>query len=179
MIDAIDSYFKFMEAGIATANPNRKVIGISDAMDWPPKQIVLEAFYLLVIGERPLTGKSFWSSAVPTVVHTLQWTWVIAGTDLTQQKVGRSRGDRYRTNLLMRDELIAATQSQWWTEKKQWSVQGNTPSGLVLSSNSLNPTEQVWFTPLTFLNRQDRESGTVYGAATVQVTDMTGVSSNQ
>lgn len=174
MLNAIDSYFQFMQAGIVSANPNRKVIGIVDAMDWPPKVVVTEAFYLMVMGERGITGKSFWSSAVPVLVHTLQWVWVITGSDLTQGKVGRSRGDRYRTNMSMRNELLAATQAQWWTEKKQWSVVGNTPSGLALMSNELDPVEFVWFTPLTFLNRLDRKSGSIYGAATVQVTDMSG-----
>lgn len=172
MIDVVDSYFEFLSAGIAAANPNRKVIGVMDAMDWPPKNVVLEAFYLLVMGARGITGKGFWSSANPTYVHTLQWTWIIAGSDLTQGKIGRSRGDRYRTNMTMRDELVVATQSAWWTEKQQWSVVGNTPSGVALKAQSLSPKEFVWWTPFTFLNRQDKESGLIYGAASVQITDM-------
>jgi len=172
VIDAIDSYFEFMEAGIIAVNANRKVIGIMDAMDWPPKTVQLESFYLLVLGARGLTGKSAWSSAIPTYVHTLQWTWIIAGSDLTQGKIGRSRGDRYRTNITMRDELVVATQSAWWTQKLQWTIRGNTPSGVVLSSTPLSPSEFLWWGPLTFLNKQDRESGTIFGAATVQITDM-------
>jgi hypothetical protein len=172
VLDAIDSYFQIIEAGILKANPNRKVIGVMDAMDWPPKQIQLESFYLLVLGSRGVTSKSFWSSANPTLVHTLQWTWIVAGSDLTSGKIGRSRGDRYRTNMIMRDELIVATQGTWWTEKLNWSVTGNTPSGIALQSVELNPPEFLWWTPLVFLNRQDREAGVIYGAATVQVTDI-------
>jgi hypothetical protein len=162
-----------MAAGIVTVNPNRKVIGISDAMDWPPKNVIPEAFYLLVLGSRGITGRSFWSSAIPVQVHTLQWVWLIIGSDLTQGKIGRGRGDRYRTNMKMRDELLAATQGAWWTPKLHWSVLGNTPSGLALESTPVSPAENVWWTPLTFLNRIDQTSGTVYGAASVQVTDMT------
>jgi hypothetical protein len=172
VIDAIDSYFAAMEAGIAIANPNRKVIGVMDAMDWPPKNVTLEAFYLLVLGARGLNSKAMWSSAEPTFVHTLQWTWVIAGSDLTQGKIGRSRGDRYRTNITMRDELVVATQKAWWAEKLQFSVQGNTPSGVALQATPMDTPEWIWWTPLTFLNRQDRESGVIYGAAQVQVTDI-------
>lgn len=179
MIDCVDSYFQIMAQNIQLVNPARKVIGVSDAMDWPPKNVILEAFYLLVIGQRGLTSKSMWSSAVPTYVHELQWVWIIAGSDLTAGKVGRSRGDRYRTNMIMRDELVAATQSAWWTEKLQWSVTGSTPSGLALQSQSLNPKDYVWWTPLVFLNRLDKESGVVYGSATVQVTDITGLSPTQ
>ena len=172
MIDAIDSYFQNMEKGLALANPSRKVVGIMDAMDWPPKNVQLEAFYLLILGARGISSKGFWSSANPTYVHTVQWTWIIAGSDLTQGTIGRSRGDRYRTNMIMRDELVTATQAAWWTEKLSWSVQGNTPTGLALQSQELSPSEFIWWSPLTFLNRQDKESGVIYGAATVQITDM-------
>lgn len=173
MLAAIDSYFEFMQAGIQLANPGRKIIGISDAMDWPPKNIIFEAFYLLVIGQRGLSNKSFASSAIPVIVHTLQWVWLVAGSDLTQGKIGRSRGDRYRTNIMMREELLKATQSFWFTEKLAWSIKGNTPSGIALESSPKSPVEFVWWTPLTFLNRVDREAGVIYGAATVQITDMT------
>jgi hypothetical protein len=179
VLDAVDSYFEYMNHNLVAVNPNRKVIGVSDALDWPPKTIIMEAFYLLVMGSRSMSSKSFWSSAVPVQVHTLQWTWIIQGSDLTQGKIGRSRGDRYRTNMLMRDELLAATMQAWWTPKLSWSVQGNTPSGVALQSAPLTPAENVWWTPLTFLNRVDRESGVIYGAATVQLTDMTGVSATQ
>lgn len=172
MHDGIDSYFEFIEKGILVANPNRKVAGIVDAMDWPPKNIQLEAFYLMLLGSRGMTGKSFASSSQPVLVHTLQWVWIIAGSDLTQGKIGRSRGDRYRTNMTMREELLVATQAAWWTEKKTWSVVGNTPSGIGLQSVSRDPIENIWWTPLVFLNRLDRESGLIYGAATVQVTDI-------
>lgn len=173
MLAAIDSYFEQIVAGLKSVAPDRKVIGVADAMDWPPKEVVMEAFYLLVLGQRSMTGKSFWSSAIPVVVHTLQWTWMIAGSDLTKGKVGRSRGDRYRTNIQMREELLKATLQAWSTEKKNWSVVGSTPSGLALQSASMSPKEFLWWTPLTFMNRVDRDSGLIYGAATVQVTDMT------
>jgi hypothetical protein len=134
----------------------------------------MNAFYLLDQGQRPITGKSFWSAAVPVIVHELQWVWMIAGSDLTQGTVGRSRGDRYRSNMKMRDELLQANYA-WWCEKQTWSVLGNTPSGLVLQGASLSPVENVWWTPLTFLNRLDKDSGVAYGAASVQLTDMSVV----
>jgi hypothetical protein len=173
MLAAIDSYFEYMAAGIKQVNPARQVVGISDAMDWPPKNVIMNAFYLLILGERGITGKSFWSSAIPVIVHTLQWTWIIQGSDLTKGTIGRSRGDRYRTNITMREELLKATFQAWFTEKLDWSVVGNTPAGLALESNPKTPAEYFWWTSLTFLNRLDRDSGVVYGAATVQVTDMT------
>jgi len=172
MLDAIDSYFQYVAGRMATINDQRQMVGVVDSMDWPPKTIVMEGFYLMTLGERPLTSKSFWSPTIPVLSHTLQWTWIIAGSDLTSGKVGRSRGDRYRTNMTMREELLKANYA-WWCEKKDWSVVGGTPSGLALQSESLTPVENVWWTPPTFLNRLDRESGVIYGAATVQLVEMT------
>jgi hypothetical protein len=172
MLNGIDTYWEYVSDRMTTVvNPDRQMIGVMDAMDWPPKNVVPEAFYLLVLGERPVTNKSFWSPTITTVVHTVQWTWLIIGTDLTQGKVGRSRGDRYRTNMIMRDELTHATYP-WYAQKNEYSVVGNTPSGLALKATPVEPTEDIWWTPLTFLNRIDRDTGVVYGAATVQITDM-------
>ncbi len=171
MLECIDTYFEYVSGRMATINPDRKVVGVMDAMDWPPKNVLLEGFYLLVIGQRPMIGKQFWSAAITTLSHTVQWTWLITGSDLTQGKVGRSRGDRYRTNMTMREELIKATYP-WFATKEEWTVLGATPSGLALQGTPLTPTEDFWWGPPTFLNRIDRTSGVVYGAATVQLVSM-------
>ena len=174
MLDAIDSYFEYVAGRMATINPARKMVGVQDAMDWPPKStesIAMESFYLLTLGQRPLIGKSFWSSTIPVLEHTLQWTWLIAGSDLVPGKIGRNRGDRYRTNMTMREELLKATYP-WFAQKQNWSVVGNTPSGVALKGTPVVPSEYVWWTPPAFLNRIDRGSGVVYGAATVKLMAM-------
>ena len=172
MLTAIDTFFEFFSKNMQTVNSNRKVVGVMDAMDWPPKQVVMEAFYLLVLGQKPIIGKSFWSPAVTTLAHTLQWTWMIQGADLAQGKIGRNRGDRYRTNMQMREEVLKAAYP-WYCPKQKWSVQGNTPSGVALVGQLTNPLECIWWQTPTFLNRIDRETGLVYGTATMQVVDMT------
>lgn len=169
--DATDSYFEYVAGRMATINPDRKMIGIADASDWPPKKIFFEAFYLILLGEKPL-GKQFWSAEIPVLSFGMQWTWLIKGTDLQTGLIGRSRGDRYRTNMAMRQELLKAT-FPWFTQKLSWSVQGNTPTGLALKSSPLTPSEYMWWTPPEFANRQDKDSGVLYGAATVWLVDMT------
>jgi hypothetical protein len=170
LLSAIDSYYEYCTGRMVTINPSRKMAGILDGQDWPSNLVQMESFYLLTLGQRPL-GKQFWSGTVPVLAHTLQWSWMISGTDLKNSKVGRNRGDRYRTNLTMREELLRASWP-WFTEKLTWSVQGSTPSGLALQSQSLNPKESIWWTELTFMNRLDRASGLIYGTATVFLTDM-------
>ncbi|SRR6266566_3508218 len=169
-LEAIDSYFEYVTARMLVINSARQMVGISDASDWPPKQVVMEAFYLLVVGERTASS-SFWSPAVPVVTDLLQWQWLIAGTDLTKGQVGRSRGDRYRTNTTMRSELRKASWP-WWAPKKSWAVIGNTPSGLALQGTAVSPAEQIWFGPLSFTSRVDKVSGSVYGVAAVNLSSM-------
>lgn len=171
MLDVVDSYFEYVAGRMVTINPIRQMVGVSDAMDWPVKNVVLEAFYLLVLGQRAAGSKAFWSPTVSVFTHALQWTWIIAGTDLTQGKVGRSRGDRYRTNMTMREELVNATYP-WFAQKQTWAVIGSTPAGLALQGTPVVPSEQIWWTPPTFQNRVDEKSGLIYGSATVQVTAM-------
>lgn len=148
---------------------------VADAGDWPPKSVLFEALYLLYLGSKPITGKSFWSVYIHTLSHTVQWTWIVAGTDLTGSGmsgvVGRSRGDRYRTNLSIRQELLRATYP-WFAQKQGWTVTGTTPSGLALQGTPVTPTEYFWWTSPTFLNRIDKTSGVVYGAATMDIVAM-------
>lgn len=173
MLNAVDTYFEYVSNRMATiVNPQRKVVGVSDAMDWPPKNILFDSFYLLVLGQKPVVGKSFWSASVPVLVHTLQWTWMIQGTDLSGNIVGRSRGDRYRVNMTMRQEILKATYP-WFCQKQSWQVTGGTPAGLALKGTPVVPSESIWWTPPTFLNRVDSDPGIIYGSATVQLTDMT------
>lgn len=173
MLRAVDTYFEYVAGRMKSlVNPDRQVVGVSDAMDWPPKTVIFEAFYLLVLGQKPINGKSFWSPSTPVLVHTLQWTWMIRGSDLSGNKVGRSRGDRYRTNMTMRSELLKATYP-WFAQKQNWTVQGGTPSGLSLLGTPVVPSEYIWWSPLQFLNKVDADPGMVYGAATLQLTDMT------
>lgn len=170
MLDAIDTFWEYTSGRMATINPNRKMIGVADAMDWPPKSILFEGFYLLVLGEKPVLSREAWSASTPIVVHTCQFSWIIAGQDLTQGVVGRSRGSKYRTNMTMREEILKATYPGF-CQKQSWAVLGNSPSGLMLQGTPKQ--EYITWGPLTFLNRQDKSSGVIYGAATVEITDMT------
>jgi hypothetical protein len=155
---------------MGTINPTRKMAGVTDAQAWPPKNVMLESFYLLTLGEKPV-GKSFWSASIPVLTHSVQWTWIVVGTDLTVGKVGRNRGDRYRISMKMKEELLQAT-FPWFAQKGDWSVLGSTPSGLVLQETPITPLENMWWSPPVFLNKVDKDSGVIYGAASVQITAM-------
>lgn len=171
MIDAVDSYWRHAVERMQTINPSRQMLGVMDAQDWPPKEVRFESFYLLVLGEPPL-GRSFASAAIPVVSHELQWVWMILGTDLTRGKVGRGRGDRYRTDMEMKSELLNAN-FPMFAEKKEWSISGGSAAAIQLTGTPVTPSESIWWSPLVFTRRTDQESGSIYGAASVSLVDMT------
>lgn len=166
LANSSDSYFRHVKERIAVSNPARQVVAVLDAMDWPPQNIILEGLYLLLLDESPL-GRSMDSAAVPVVERRMQWTWIIVGTDLSAGLVGRNRGDAYRTNEQIKTDLLYGHFPRN-CEKKAFSL-----SGTDLVATSLDPKEFVWWSPLSFRQRSDRASGTLYGTASFSLTDMT------
>jgi hypothetical protein len=148
-------------------NPTRKVIGVMSAMDWPPKNVELEAFYLLVLGDVPL-GKQAYSAAIPVKVHTVQWTWMIVGTDIQTGVQLRGRGDRYRTHFTMKGELENGAYPGF--AQKQNVVLGSTGNLVPIPAD---PSEPIMWSPVSFgPDRNDKNSGVLYGIGTIRITDM-------
>jgi len=167
MIEAIDSFFKTTKNRILSINSNRKVIGVMTALDWPPQTVQMESFYLLTLAETPVR-KEAWSPSNPIMTFTLQWVWMIAGTDLQPGLKGRNRGDRYRTAFAMKDELRKALYPQF-CEKKYITTDSN---GTV-SFNSFDPPDYIRWTPPEFRDRSDRDSGLIYGLCALTLTAVT------
>jgi hypothetical protein len=167
VLQGIDSFYLFVKGRIQTKNPTRQVVGVMSGMDWPPETVQMESFYLLILGEAQPT-KTALSAAVPIVVHTLQWVWLIAGTDIQANIQIRSRGDRYRTNQMMKEELLYGLYP-YFSQKNTVTVSGN--GALVVLP--VVPTEFIRWSRPVFLDRNDKKSGLVYGSCSVHVTDMT------
>lgn len=165
--DAIDTHYLAVRTRIKALNPARNILGMMSAQDWPPKDVFLEAFYCLVLGEVPL-GKSADSASIPVVVHTLQWTWMITGTDIQTGVQLRSRGDRYRKHSQMKTELENGCYPRF-AQKIQASVDA---TGNIIQT-PIVPSESIVWTPPSFVDRNAKDSGVLYGVATVRVTDMT------
>lgn len=186
MIEAVDSYYQHVVSRMATINPNRQILGYMDAQGWPPQPVRFESFYLLTLGSTD-AGKGVSTPAVPSATYVLQWAWVILGTDLTTGKVGRNRADRFRIEMQMRDELRQANYPLF-SEKKSWSITGNSASSIQLVSSSLSPQEYIRWSQLSFRvvgkraggvsvgagqAGSDQESGVMYGSASLSLTDIT------
>ena len=166
-VDAVDSIYQNAKARISAVNPSRVTAGLLAAQDWPPKNVKLEAFYLLDLGEAPAM-KAFYSATVPVKFHQLQWVWIVKGTELQQGVRAANRGDRFRTMQTMKGELTNGL-FPGFTEKKTWSLDA---SGNWIGV-SLNPVEFITWTPVEFHERLDKDSGIMYGSGAVRVCDET------
>jgi len=165
-LDALDSYYQFVKGRIKTYNFNRVVAGMLNAQDWPPKQVKLEAFYLLVLGE-DVVGKQGFSPAVPIKFHLVQWTWIIKGSDLQQGERLANRGDRYRIMQTMKDELTDGMFPNY-TEKQTWALNASQ----VWTPTSLVPPMYITWTPVSFHERFDKDSGVAYGTGSTRIQDI-------
>ena len=166
MLPAIDSFYMAVEAALVANNPQRQVLGLLEAQDWPPQEVAFEAFYCLVLGATPL-GRQAYSATSPIYVHHLQWVWMIMGTDVQAGIRGRNRGDRYRTNHIMEQELLVGL-FPYFAPKLSWTVDVN---GNLTGTPYAVPDTILW-TPPSFVTRVDKASGLTYGSAAVSLTDI-------
>lgn len=164
--DAIDSYYRFVKSRIIAINANREFVGIMSAQDWPPKNVTMEAFYLLDLDAEPV-GRSGFSPAVPIKFHLVQWTWVIKGADLQQGIRAAFRGDRYRTMQTMKDELTRGMFPNY-AEKLTWSLNAN---GQAVGA-SYTPQMFITWIPVKFHTSYDKDSGVAYGTASTRIQDI-------
>lgn len=171
--DAVDSHYIYVRTRILTENPNRVMGGVLSAQDWPSKPIKFDAFYLLVLGESPV-GRQGYSGQVPIKFHSLQWVWIVKGSDLTPGKKAANRGDKYRIVQKMKEELQNATLPNF-TEKLSWALVPTgqpAPNDADWTGTSKDPKEFIWWTPIEFHEKVDKDSGVMYGSANIRIQDM-------
>ncbi|MDE2098283.1 MAG: hypothetical protein KGL39_13605 [Patescibacteria group bacterium] len=163
LIAGLDTHFMAVKARIAAVNPSRVVVGPMAAQDWPQQQLQFQAFYMLELGAMSFGG-------TPTLVrldHTVQWSWVIAGTDVTAGVQSKSRGDRYRISGQMRAEIVNALYP-YFSPKLVYSANADGS----LSSVALADGQAILWTQPVFRERVDEASGLVYDTATVHLSNL-------
>jgi hypothetical protein len=166
VIEAIDTHYLAVKARILQLNPARNVVGVMDAMDWPQQTVDFEALYCIALGEVPI-GKQGDSAATPIVIHTIQWTWMILGTNVQSGIQIRSRGDKYRTHYQIVKELEYGIFPRY--AQKQ-SVSTDASGNLVVTP--VVPTEYILWSPLSVAKKLDKASGLIYGIGTVRITNL-------
>src|SRR6266446_6014765 len=170
--DAVDSHYIYVRNRILTLNPTRVMGGVLNAQDWPSKPIKFDAFYLLVLGESSV-GRAGYSASTPIKFHTIQWVWINKGTDLTPGVKAANRGDRYRIMQQMKGELLNGFYPNF-AEKLSWTLVPTgqpSPNDAKWTGTSKVPQEFVWWTPVDFHEKLDKESGVQYGSANTRIQD--------
>ena len=171
MLDAVFSHYEYVKGRIIAINPARKVRGQLTAQDWPPPDIVDEAFYMLTLGESPI-GRQMFSPLIPTVVHEIQWKWIVKGKDIAAGQVGPNRGVRFQTNYAMKDEMRQAM-SPYFCQKFIWGYDNPGAPGAHWVGVPTNPIEFIGWAPPVYHETIDKDTGVVYGTVAVRVWDMT------
>ncbi len=170
MIEVLDSHYNYVRTRVLAANASRLFKGAMKAQDWPEQNVHFEAFYMLDLGAPKPLGRQTYSASDQIFSYTVQWTWIVMGSDITTNTKGRNRADRYRTDYAMMEELRSGLFPNF-CEKVQVSLDTD---GIV-QKTSYSPKEYIHWTPAEFNTRTDKESGLIYSMCTVRIT---GIAAN-
>lgn len=174
----IDSFYSYVAQQMLTFNAHvfingesvvQPMCGIINARDWPQTPQVEGGLYLLFLSASP-TRENSWAQA--EYQYFCQWVWILLGTDITMSQQAQDRGDRYRANLQIMENL-RQTHHPGFCQQKNYFV--NPANGDITAVDSASvypasPAEYVRWTKPRFVPKSDSEqSGLVYGAAAVEL----------
>jgi hypothetical protein len=176
LIDTLDSFYQWILNNVSAINSSRKFGGIVDAKDWPPKVIKLEVPYLAILRDSPIRTKpqSFYA---PLMGDLVEWRWTVEGDNIPANAQASNRGDKYRTNMQIMQELLSA-HNPGYAPKQQWNVAADSNNNPVRVGVSYNPPEYFWWTIPSFVRKQDRQSGMLWTVGQVEISCFAPVSLN-
>lgn len=178
MIDVLDTYFRYIKQqmtnnaaqvsinGVLTNQPMGQVI---NARDWPLTPPLEGALYLLFLSATRIGGTEMQS----LYEYVCQWSWYLIGQDIQPTQQTSNRGDRYRSNLQITENLRQANFPSF-TQKNSFAV--NNAGALTATPvtnavpGSYTSVEMVWWTRPKFVNHPDNnKSGLLYGVAPITI----------
>ena len=175
LVDTIDSFYQWVKANVLAQNPQRQFGGIVEARDWPPKNILPATPYLATLRDIPTrTKQSFYQ---PLVSELVEWRWALVGDNIPANAQAANRGDKYRINVLVMQELLSA-HNPGYCPKSQYTVTNDVNNEPVLVATPYSPQDSLWWTIPEFTRKVDRQTGMIYTAGQVQVTSYAPVSKN-
>lgn len=176
LTDIIDSHYAYVLKRLISNNARVVINGVSvaqpmggmlDARDWPQTQVVEGALYLLAQRVVPSGG----TKSQRRFTCFCQWSWVLLGTDLSGYQEGANRGDRYRQNMQIEQNIREACYPNS-CQKMVYSVDSE-GVGSGVAAQSVYPassTEWVLWNEPTFRPRLDADkSGAIFGGAAVDL----------
>lgn len=168
LVDTLDSYYYYVKNRVLQVNPSRNFGGIVQARDWPMKEAKLDTPYLLDSMDSLVPfGKSV-SQYQPNVNYRVQWVWMIQGDNIPQNAQAANRGNKYRVNMQMKQEVIVGC-FPGFCEKLQYSVQDDGTGQAEQAFMEYNPPEFIRFSQPRFVDKIDRTSGILFCSGAVGV----------
>jgi hypothetical protein len=141
--------------------------GITQARDWPQTPVNEGSLYLLVLDQVPHGG----TASQRGYEYFLQWAWMLIGQDVQSTQQAANRGDRYRQNLVIEENLRQANYPGF-CQKKDLVADSQGNLGFAASYSILPPNayEPLYWTELRFKPKDDAaQSGVLYGAAAIEL----------
>ena len=184
MIEAVDSYYTYVAAQMATLRGHNSsglgfvtingvvtpqpMCGYVESRDWPMTPNVEGGLYLLLLGEQPTPEKS---QAQTEYCYHCQWMWLLIGQDIQAAQLAQNRGDRFRQNMVIEENLRQANYPGYCQKNRiSFDSQGNPTIAAVTSLYPVSQPEMVRWTKPRFMPRNDNQkSGLLYGAAAVEL----------
>ena len=160
-IGAVQSHFYWVKARIIALNPRRTVIGINDAMDWPPKQFLPNTFYMMPYDTT--TSRGFGTTSSLGLSNVVQWNWMVPGDDLQATQRGRNRADRFLIDQQMMSEVKYGL-FPYFCPKLVYSAH-DVNGAIVLTGSTIVPPENVWWSHPKFIRQSCRTSRSRAAAA--------------
>ena len=176
LIDTVDSYYQFVKNNVQAANPARVFGGIAQARDWPQKGAVLNAPYLLLTQDAP-TRSAHQSFYQVLLTYSLVWVWMIQGDDLSQGSESANRGDKYRQNMQMVWEILAA-HNPGYCQKYQYSLVADANNLPLLVATPYTDPDFLWWQIPSFSDKQDKTSGILYCQGKVEVSSYSPITAS-
>lgn len=168
LIDCIDAFYYWVRGRVTAANPSRVFGGIVQARDWPMKEAVLEAPYLLLSSDTPVPFIKSVSQTQPSMLFRVQWAWMVQGDNIPANAQATNRGNKYRLNMQIVQEMLAG-HFPGFCEKLQYYPQDNGHGVAQLVSISYSPAEQIRWTQPRFVDKIDRSTGILFCSGMVSI----------
>jgi len=146
-------------------NVNRNFGGIVQARDWPPTEFKPETLYMVLGQLTPISGKSPGSNSwfSPLYNEKFQWSWGIIGDDIQSNAQMTNRGNKFRKNYPIIQEVLQAMYPGF-CEKKSYNIPDGTDSPTLVATSYV-PAEYIWWKKPVFTDKIDAQSGILFSYA--------------
>jgi hypothetical protein len=166
LIDAIDTYFLYVAQQLAILDSTQVLCGTVNARDWPLTPPNTDGgLYLLFLRAVPVGGtdsQTLWE-------YFCQWSWILLGTDIQSTQISENRGDVYRRDMAIANNVRQASFPGYCIKK---SVAANSEGTLTVTpytGAAVYGAESVWWTRPRISPRRDPNSGVLYGTAVLEL----------